>query len=61
MFEDILDGFKDLEDELEKDDSIQMPDPGGVVEFASEEWDAGGGDAWDTDQRTPDDDTVWRT
>jgi hypothetical protein len=52
MFEDILDGFKDLEDELEKDAAqlgLSVPEP--------EDWDTGEdkGDAWDTNQ----DDKVW--
>jgi hypothetical protein len=60
MFEDILDGFKDLEDELEKTGPATMPDPDNTVSLDSEGWDTGGGDAWDTDQRTPDEDTIWR-
>ena len=60
MFEDILDGFKDLEDELEKDAAqlgLGVPE----VEPDLGDWDTGGGDAWDTDQRTADEDTVWST
>jgi hypothetical protein len=61
MFEDILEGLTDLEDDLEKmpDPSIELPDPGGVT-LDSNDWDTGEGDAWDTDQRTPGDDTIWR-
>lgn len=52
MFEDILDGFKELEDELEKDAAqlgLSLPD--------TEDWDTGQTGTWDTGQ----DDTVWKT
>ncbi len=52
MFEDILDGFKDLEDELEKtgpDPGIGEEDPGNILSLdAEEEWDTGKDDNWDT-------------
>ena len=63
MFEDILDGFKDLEDELEK-----KPDPGFGEEdldnFLSldsdtEDWDTGKSDIWDTGGESESADKVW--
>ena len=68
MFEDILDGFKDLEDELEKSKQPDYgePDPGNVMSLdpADEEWDAGGdwdtGKSWEAEEHISQDDKIWR-
>jgi hypothetical protein len=55
MFEDILDGFKELEDELEKDAAqlgLGVPEP--------EDWDTGKDDNWDAGEGGSGD-KVWRT
>jgi len=61
MFEDILDGFKDLEDELEKkpDPGFGEEDPGNILSLDSDtdDWDTGDTGTWNTGQ----DDTIWST
>ncbi len=69
MFEDILDGFKELEDELEKSKQPDYgePDPGNILSLDTEDWDTGKSDKWDTgetrdmDGNVISDDKVWKT
>jgi hypothetical protein len=63
MFEDILDGFKDLEDELEKkpDPGFGEEDPGNILSLDSDtgEWDTGESDTWTTGGESEPDDKIW--
>jgi len=60
MFEDILDGFKELEDELEKkpDPGFGEEDPGNILSLDSNDWDTGKDDNWDTGKGASND-KVW--
>lgn len=61
MFEDILDGFKDLEDELEKKEKgFTTPDPENILSLDSNDWDTGKDDDWDAGQGGSGD-KIWRT
>jgi len=70
MFEDILDGFKDLEDELEKEQpGMTTPDPENILSLDSDSdnwttgderdgnWDTG--KSWEAEERIGQDDKIW--
>ena len=62
MFEDILDGLSEIEKEIE-DIHGPVPEPelssNNGWDAREDDWDAGG--SWNTDQRSPDEDSIWRT
>jgi hypothetical protein len=59
MFEDILDGFQELEDELEKKPGLGEEDPGNILSLDSNDWDTGESDTWDTGGENEPADKIW--